>query len=82
MENNSRNSGVEATKVQPFVGVFFNIMGAIRQPLIVLDRDLRILKANYSFYQMFNIRPEEAEGQLIYDLGNRELGHPEAERTA
>ena len=70
MENNSRNSGVEATKVQPFVGVFFNIMGAIRQPLIVLDRDLRILKANYSFYQMFNIRPEEAEGQLIYDLGS------------
>ena len=70
MDNNSRNSEVELTKVQSFVGVCFNIMGAIRQPLIVLDGDLRILKANYSFYQMFNIRPEEAEGHLIYDLSD------------
>jgi len=47
-------------------------MGSIRQPLLVLDNDLKILKANYSFYQMFNLKPEETEGQLIYDLGNRQ----------
>ncbi|GEM_PF-4822993 len=39
-----------AANTHPFVGVFFNIMGAIRQPLIVLDRDLTVLKANHFFY--------------------------------
>ncbi|MBU1565666.1 MAG: sigma 54-interacting transcriptional regulator [Proteobacteria bacterium] len=61
-----------ASNKHPFVGVFFNIMGAIRQPLIVLDSELTVLKANYFFYRTFNIRPEEAEGQLLYNLGNRQ----------
>ena len=67
----------ETTKVQPFVGVFFNIMGAIRQPLLVLDNSLRVLKANFTFYQMFNLSPEETEGQLIYDLGNKQWDIPQ-----
>ena len=64
------------SKKQPFAGVFFNIMGSIRQPLIVLDNDLEVLKANYAFYQTFDIKPEETEGQLIYDLGNRQWDIP------
>ncbi len=69
-----QNSTLEknASNKHPFVGVFFNIMGAIRQPLIVLDCDLVVLKANYFFYQIFNMRPEETEGQLLYNLGNRQ----------
>ena len=51
------------------MGVFFNIMESIRQPLIVLDNDFTVLKANYSFYQTFSMSPEESEGQLLYDLG-------------
>lgn len=61
-----------ASNTHPFVGVFFNIMGAIRQPLIVLDSELMVLKANCFFYKTFNIRPEETEGQLLYNLGNRQ----------
>ncbi|MFH0784289.1 MAG: PAS domain-containing protein [Pseudomonadota bacterium] len=51
-------------------------MGLIRQPLIVLDSGLMVLKANYFFYQAFDIKPEETEGQLLYDLGNRQWDIP------
>jgi PAS domain-containing protein len=77
IENNSRDSGDGKPRVRPLVGMFFNIMGAIRQPLIVLDIDLTIVRANNSFYQTFNIGTEEAEGRLIYDLGERNWAIPE-----
>jgi chemotaxis protein methyltransferase CheR len=77
MKNNSKDSGDGKPRIRPLVGVFFNIMGAIRQPLIVLDSDLTIVKANNSFYRTFNIGQEEAEGRLIYDLGERAWAIPE-----
>ncbi len=79
MENNSRDSGDGKPSIRPLVGVFFNIMGAIRQPLIVLHGDLTIVRANNSFYQTFKIGQEEAEGRLIYDLGERNWAIPELE---
>ena len=77
MENNSRDSGRGKPRVRILVDMFFNIMGAIRQPLVVLDGDLTIVKANYSFYRTFNFEPEEAVGRLIYDLGERNWAIPE-----
>jgi transcriptional regulator with GAF, ATPase, and Fis domain len=62
--------------VKPFVEVFDNIMGSIREPLVVLDAELKVVKANRSFYQTFNIKPDETEGILIYDLGNRQWNIP------
>jgi len=53
-------------------GIFNNILGSVREPLLVLDSDLKVVKANNSFYQAFNVKPEETEGILIYDLGNRQ----------
>jgi transcriptional regulator with GAF, ATPase, and Fis domain len=76
MKNNSNTFKKNSSNTHPFVGVFFNIMGSIRQPLIVLDSDLTVLKANYFFYETFNIRPENTEGQLLYDLGNRQWDIP------
>jgi formate hydrogenlyase transcriptional activator len=59
-----------------FIEVFDNFLGSIRQPLMVLDPDLKVIKANYSFYQTFNVKPEETEGTLIYDLGNGQWNIP------
>jgi len=69
-------SGDDKQSVQPFVEVFDNIMGSIREPIVVLDSDLRVVKANHSFYQTFNAKPAEAEGILIYDLGNKQWNIP------
>ena len=53
-----------------------NIINAVREPLIVLDGDLRVISASKSFYDFFKVKPEETEKQLIYSLGNRQWDIP------
>ena len=45
-----------------------SIVETVRQPLLVLDTDLRIKMANKAFYRTFQITPLEAQGQIIYSL--------------
>jgi PAS domain S-box-containing protein len=48
----------------------------MREPLVVLDTNLRVISVNHSFYQTFKVTPEDTEGKLIYDLGNRQWNIP------
>ena len=48
----------------------------IREPLLVLDKHLRIKTANNSFYKTFRVNEAETEGVLIYDLGNKQWNIP------
>ena len=48
------------------------IMQTVREPLVVLDGDLKIISANRSFYEAFEVTPEQTEGQLLYRLGDRQ----------
>jgi PAS domain-containing protein len=47
-----------------------DIVDTVREPLLVLDADLRVQRANRSFYQTFKVAPEDTEGRLVYELGN------------
>ncbi|MDZ7695720.1 MAG: hypothetical protein U5R49_01925 [Deltaproteobacteria bacterium] len=47
-----------------------SIVETIREPLLVLDADLKIISANRHFYTTFNVIPSETLGCFIYDLGN------------
>jgi two-component system CheB/CheR fusion protein len=47
-----------------------NIIDTVRESLVVLDEDLRIITANRAFYATFQVIPEKTEGELIYNLGN------------
>ena len=49
-----------------------SIINTVREPLIALDQDLRVVTASRSFYGVFKVKPEETLGQLIYDLGNKQ----------
>ena len=51
-----------------------NIVATLYQPLLVLDRYLRVKTANKAFYKTFNLTKQETEGLLIYDLGSER--HP------
>jgi two-component system, chemotaxis family, CheB/CheR fusion protein len=42
----------------------------VREPLVVLDADLRVRRATRAFYDTFLIAREETEGRFLYDLGN------------
>jgi len=45
-----------------------SIVETVRQPLLVLDTELRIRMANPAFYAAFQVSPVEAEGQIVYAL--------------
>jgi two-component system CheB/CheR fusion protein len=53
------------------------IVETVRDPLLVLDKELRVVSANQAFYRSFQARPAEAEGRFIYELGNRQWDIPE-----
>jgi two-component system cell cycle sensor histidine kinase PleC len=53
-----------------------SIVDTVREPLIVLDKDLRVVTASRSFYEVFKVNPEETVGQLIYNLGNKQWDIP------
>jgi PAS domain S-box-containing protein len=48
----------------------------VREPLVILDGQLRVQTANKAFYQMFTVTPAETENRLIYELGNRQWDIP------
>ncbi|MGD8530654.1 MAG: ATP-binding protein [Syntrophobacterales bacterium] len=53
-----------------------SIVDTVREGLVVLDADLRVISANRSFYKTFKVKPGETEGQLLYNLGNRQWNIP------
>jgi two-component system cell cycle sensor histidine kinase PleC len=62
-----------ATKFQEYAE---SIINTVREPLIVLDQDLRVVTASRSFYEVFKVNPTVTVGQLIYDLGNKQWDIP------
>ncbi len=53
-----------------------NTLETVREPLLVLDRQLRIDYANRAFYRCFRIGPVEVIGRLIYEVSNRQWDIP------
>ncbi len=47
-----------------------SIIDTVRESLLVLDSDLRVVSANRSFYRRFQTTREETENKSIYNLGN------------
>ena len=56
------------------------IVASVPEPLLVLTSDLRVQTANETFYQHFEVRPEDTEGREIYDLGNGQWDIPALRR--
>jgi two-component system, chemotaxis family, CheB/CheR fusion protein len=48
----------------------------VREPLVVLDSDLRIQRATATFYEVFQVSREETIGRFLYDLGNGQWNRP------
>ena len=69
----SKNNLKSADKVSEFAE---NIINTVREPLIVLDQELRVIKASRSFYDFFKVTSKETIGTLIYDLGNQQWNIP------
>lgn len=53
-----------------------SIVETVREPLVVLDGQLRVLSANLAFYRTFGVAPPDTEGRRLYDLGNGQWNVP------
>jgi PAS domain S-box-containing protein len=53
-----------------------NIVETVREPLLILDREFRIVSANRSFYATFQVTREETENKPIYELGSKQWDLP------
>jgi two-component system, chemotaxis family, CheB/CheR fusion protein len=57
------------------------ITATIHEPMLILDKNLCVKSANTAFYSKFLVKKEETEGQLVFDLGNKQWDIPKL-RTA
>jgi chemotaxis protein methyltransferase CheR len=76
MKPKYKKSKNDKQRLQTYIDVLDNFLDSIREPLVVLDSNLKVVKANRSFYRTFNVKPDETEGILIYDLGNGQWNIP------
>lgn len=53
------------------------IVDTIREPLLVLDKDLRVVTANRSFYLTFKMNRQDVQDRPFYLLGEGEWNIPE-----
>ncbi len=53
-----------------------NIIATIREPLVVLDGELRVVSASAAFYETFQVTPAATEGRLLYEVGQRQWEIP------
>ena len=47
-----------------------SIIATIRQPLVVLDEELRVISASSSFHRVFSVKPEELIGRYLPAAGD------------
>jgi len=52
------------------------IVDTVREPVLVLDKELRVIAASRSFYLAFKVSPEDTKGRLLYTLGNGQWDIP------
>jgi PAS domain S-box-containing protein len=53
-----------------------SIVETVRHPLLILDRNLRVRKANAAFCRTFVVAQAETEGRLVYELGGGQWDIP------
>jgi len=53
-----------------------SIVATIREPLVVLDKEMKVRTANPSFYKKFGAREADTEGRSFFSLGNGQWDLP------
>jgi len=53
-----------------------SVVNTVREPLVSLDYEFKVISANDSFYKTFMVTKEDTIGNLLYDLGNRQWNIP------
>lgn len=52
------------------------VVDIVREPVVILNKDLHVMTANESFYRTFQVEPRDTEDKSIYELGNGQWNIP------
>lgn len=52
------------------------VVDVVREPVLILDKDLRVMAANDAFYRNFQVEQKDTEGTVVYELGNGQWNIP------
>jgi len=52
------------------------VVDVVRQPILILDKNLRVMAANEAFYQTFQVEAKDSEKKIVYELGNGQWNIP------
>src|SRR5688500_14464950 len=52
------------------------IVDTVREPVLVLDQDFRVVVASRSFYTTFKVTPEDTIGRLLLAVGDGQWDNP------
>ncbi len=52
------------------------VVDVVREPVLILDKDFRVMAANDSFYRTFQVEVPDTEKKIIYELGNGQWDIP------
>lgn len=53
------------------------MVDVVREPVLILDKDLRVMAANESFYRVFQVESKDTEQKIVYELGNGQWNIPD-----
>jgi PAS domain-containing protein len=52
------------------------VVDVVREPVLVLDKDFKVLVANEPFYRTFHVEPQDTESKVVYELGDGQWNIP------
>jgi PAS domain S-box-containing protein len=73
MENKKQR---DEPRIEAFLGYANSIIDTLREPFLVLDKNLRVISTNQAFYSVFEVTEKETIGQPLPDLGNKQWDIP------
>ncbi|MEO6761473.1 MAG: HAMP domain-containing sensor histidine kinase [Candidatus Saccharimonadales bacterium] len=54
-----------------------DITETVREPFLILDKELHVVTANHAFYRTFKVNKRDTQHKRIYELGNNQWNIPE-----
>ncbi len=70
------NFSEQFTDIADACAIAQSIVDTVREPILVLDKGLRVIAASRSFYSSFKVRPEDTQGRPLYTLGDGQWDIP------
>jgi signal transduction histidine kinase len=56
--------------------LLLDIFDTIREPLLVLDADYRVIQTNRAFFRTFRVSPRDTIGEILFELGDGQWNVP------